>query len=317
MICFSYASLCERSSPIRGIMNPRRLVAIVALLLSAASLSAEDTYRINLSPPAYPGEQYKYEAWQKQQSGSYLRHGDHSAVPSLSYSEYNLKAVANVEACDAKGRPSQVKFTSASLKDFFRSDLIDPNSEVNVRNALVQNDPPKYADVFTLKDEPAMPSQAAALHAVVTIGSKDEPTDQEAFGPDKALAIGGSWSLGGKVGAQLFEKMNLKVDPASTYGTAVLVEKTKYRDVDCFHVRMQLGCTQYTPTLPANQTAQNGNATGRVSYYISVATGHVIEASYVAHSDVDITVEIKGKHSTFHTSNDMSRIIDLELLKHP
>jgi len=41
-----------------------------------------------------------------------------------------------------------------------------------VRNALVQNDPPKYADVFALKDEPAMPSQAAALHAVVTVGSK-------------------------------------------------------------------------------------------------------------------------------------------------
>jgi len=101
-------------------------LAAISMILAAADVRADETYHINLSPPAHPGEQYKYDAWQKQQSTSYSTQSDHLAVPAPSYSEYSLSALANVEALRRQRATEPGEFTSASLKDFFNSDVIDP-----------------------------------------------------------------------------------------------------------------------------------------------------------------------------------------------
>jgi len=284
-------------------------VGLVALPTNAAS--ADETYHINLSPAAHPGDKFQYIAAQTMTSNSYDTKGALTAQGS--FSEVDFGSVAEVESCDAKGRPIRVKFKVQYLQmpNLGFANLINPGSEITARNALVQNEPPKFTDVFTYKDDPVQPLSAAALRRVVTIGSEKESSEQEAFGTDQALPIGGTWPLDGTPGAKLFEKMQLKVDPKDVIGNAQLAGKFFTRDNECLEVRIEVACDKYQPPVPADQKVEKGKVTGEVIYYIAKDTGRVVESSYRAHEEFDVSGKRNGVPFTFHTTKDTSRLIKI------
>jgi hypothetical protein len=280
------------------------LLGVGLAVLAAGAASAEETYHINLSPPAHPGQKFEYNAQERE----ILKPGGTGDF----YLSLDFVSVADVEACDAKGRPTRVKFKVRHLLPAITgaTELIDPGSEITAQNVLVQNQPPKSIDVFTDKDDPVHPLAAMALRKVITIGNERELSEQEAFGTDKALPIGGSWTLDGEPGARLFEKMQIKVDPKHVTGKARLESKLKYDNIECLAVRMEVSCDTYRSAGPADQSHEKGTATGRLIYFISVDTGNIVESSYNAHTEVDVD---GGKgYPAVKCSTDTSRAINMK-----
>jgi hypothetical protein len=274
----------------------RNRVAHFALVLAVAVVPAaawaDELYHINLSPPDHVGQRFHYAASETEASQTRLEAGKNVRITSDHYSSLNFHTRVDVEACDSRGMPTQLKLKVQMLRpataDTSVQPIIEPGTDISSHSIQVENNPPKYHDVFDDKDGPCHPFQEIALRRVITIGGPTESSEQQAFGTDKPLPVGGSWSLDGEPGAQLMAKLQIDAEPAHVKGNAHFLRIVKRDEIECFEIHMTVNCDKYPVHVAKDRTVLSTTAKCELTYFIARDTGRVVEATY--HSRADLMV---------------------------
>jgi hypothetical protein len=272
---------------------------LASILLAVTALRADETYHINLSPSARPGQKFRYTAIERESTTLSNHFG--TIVPADSQCEFHFSAIATVEECSI-GRPIQVKLSEPSLKNGDGQELLPGEELTAKRVAITEQKPRTFKDVFAMKGEPVKAFLAAALGKVITIGGEIEPTEQDLLGPDKPLAVGDAWHVNAQSAARVFEKFHLAVDPDSVAGYGQLVERLKFRnEFDAVKIEIDITAMKYTPR---NDKENHGTATAHLQYYISTETGLIREASYRVNTDIVVV-------PPYHNTTSLYRVIKL------
>jgi hypothetical protein len=182
-------------------------------------------------------------------------------------------------------------FEPAKPTMVFAPVIVPPETQISVRSAQLQSDPPKYIDLFSEADMPCHPATVAALRRVVSLGGETESSEQQAFGTDKQLPIGGTWSLNGEPGARLLAKMHIDAAPKDVEGQAQFVGITKQDNIDCLEIRMTVHGSNVPMTLWTGETATGATANVTLIYFISKDGTRVVDA----HSVSEVTLDVPSK----------------------
>ena len=283
------------------------LSLMCAALMASTSAVAGETYRINLSPPAHPGETYYYTSDQQEHHFTIGGIGQKQVLDS----ELHFGATANIESCDNKGHPSRVRFELNYFQPMAIGgvELMPPGTEVTARSALIQNQPPLYTDVFELKDAAIDESQNRALAKVITIGSPVMPTEQELMGPTEPVAVGDNWKLSAEHVSNLFARVKIIVDPKSAAGTGRLARESKIGSHDCLEVRIYVtGELRATAGHPGE-----GKTYGSLHYDLDKKTGLVVESAYSFNAQVTVPhSDFEGRPTPATMISDLYRRIGLD-----
>lgn len=267
---------------------------LITVLANAGAATAQSTelYRINLSPTSKVGEKFRYEASESESSRTiFFTPLTEQSVGALFESTARVDSIATVRSCDQRGVPAAVDFEviALDLRGGVDGQMLPSGTVVSARSVATENRPQKFADSFTLKDSPLEPIQSEALARVITIGSAEEPTEQQAFGTDRPLRLHGRWSLNGQPGANLLRKMRVKANPASVTGTARLVGEFMMGQTACLEVQISVRCSDYTQPMPPGQAIVKGRVAAWASYYIAKDSGRIVASEYESYMELQIT----------------------------
>ena len=255
------------------------LAALFMLAMAASSGRADETYRVNLSPPTHPGQKFQYSAVERESTTS--------ADLQSADSELRFSAIATVERCSID-RPIKVRLSEASLKNVMAQEMLPPRELTVERVAITEQKPRTFKDVFAINDEPVTAPYAAALSKVITLGGEIEPSEQQLIGPDKPLAEGDTWAISGQQAAKVFQKFHMKVDPLFVFAEGQFVERLKFRnEFDAYKVSIGIRAERFLPK--GDEAGIPGTARARLMYYIDAHSGLILQASYQVTTDVPTT----------------------------
>ena len=296
-------------------MNTRRLVAILTVLTSSLVARPDETYRINLSPPAHPGQKFHYVASHFQQFRQSVIFPDQtSRILSEVSITTDLDALVDVLRCDRNGRPAKLHFT---IDRFVGgppgySEILPKGSafDADYGRSEIDSTP---RDRFTPSNFHTHLLLSGMLRNLITIGNEKEPTEQQLFGTEDRFPLGGSWSLNGEPGVHLLAKMGVDAEPSQVTGHGVLKGIENVGSDRCLKVELKVDSIRPEQTDDMKRSLRV-EVTGQLIEYISIGSGIVRDASYEVCTHVDVTREGSNHDRIARTATTIRREIQLQEL---
>jgi hypothetical protein len=301
------------------IAKPVRLwlgwVAITITLL-ANGLRADEAYRINLTPSAHVGESYRYVASETEHKEKLRILPTAAQTPSsVTDARFDLDSVVDVLRCDSNGRPAKLHFTVGRFQFSPNGrDLLPEGSAFDADNGPATEGSDAPVDRFMPMNFRPHPILDTAFHKVITIGNATDATDQQLFGTEQRLPVGGNWPLDGKPGAQLFAKMNIKADPKKVTGRGRLAGIQTIGQAQYLEVRLSVATDDPLQADDGGRVV-NGRTTGELIEWIALDSGQTLDAQYKTYVFSDAVHSGLKFDYTIRSSVTITREIQIAQLK--
>jgi hypothetical protein len=193
----------------------RAIVPGACVFAFALAARAED-YKVVLNRPDTVGQTYSIHA--TGQSSQNMTVDVPGAGPQKQSDSFKAELQGTIKVLAIDDHTKQATKIQCTLDKLTKDDkpVLDAGTVVTAENAAGQT-------TFTVNGNPVEPTVAPVLDLLISVHKAGSPSDDEMFGTDKAVPVGGTWPINTAAAAADAAKSGLPITKDNLHGDAKLV----------------------------------------------------------------------------------------------